>query len=120
EAPVRRRVGAEPEEARLGVVREHAVPGSREEPRPREVGGVVARMESPGRHEDGDDAALVLLEGPLLDVALHLVAALVHRVRALAEAEVALAGPGGERDARMRDARRPDRSGPQRDDAGTV
>ena len=91
--------------ARLGVVHEHAVAGGREQPRHGVVGGVRARVVAPGGNERRDDRAVVLLVGTLGHVVLHLPAALVHAVRALAEAEVALARAGAERDARGRHRR---------------
>src|SRR5918996_1536030 len=103
DAPGPARVGPQPVKTRLGAVDQHAVPGAGEQPGHREVGGVVARVEAPGRHERRNEGALVLLEGPLGDVALNLAAALVDGVRALAEAEIALARAGAEGDPGVRD-----------------
>ena len=89
----------EAEVARLGIVHQHAVAGGGEQPGHGVVGGVRARVVAPGGNERRDDRAVVLLVGTLGHVALDLAAALVHAVRALAEAEVALARAGAERDA---------------------
>ncbi len=84
---------AEPEVAGLGVVHQHPVAGRREQPGHREVGGVVAVPESLRRHEDLHDRPVIRLVGAVGDEVLDLVAPLVHRVRALAEAQVALPRP---------------------------
>ncbi len=104
-APAVGAVGPEAEHAALGVVEQHSVAGAREQPGHREVGRVGPRMKAPGRHEGRDQAALVLLEGTLGHVVLDLAAALVDRVRPLAEAEVALAARGAQEHAHPRHVR---------------
>jgi hypothetical protein len=66
-------------------------------------------VEPPRRDERRHRRALVLLEWPLGDVVLDVVPALVHRVGALAEAEVALtrARTNGDLDAPHAAAERP-------------
>ena len=102
-APGAAPVAAEAEQALLAVVEQHPVPGAGEQPGHGEVGGVRARAKAPGRHEARDQRALVGLERPLGHVVLHLVAALVDGVRALAEAQVALARASAEGDAHAPD-----------------
>src|SRR3954463_13289962 len=91
--PAPRPPAAQRPDAALGALDQHPVAGRRQQPRHRVVGGVIARVEAPGRHELRDHRTLVLLVGALGHVVLHLAAALVHRVRALAAAEIALPAP---------------------------
>src|SRR5215211_6139499 len=79
--------------------------------RSRSGGGVFSwPVWTPGPYEQADQLVLARLVGALGDVVLDLVAGLVDRVGALAEAQVALAGPGVEADAdRVRPGRPADR-----------
>ena len=85
-------VARERKPARLVAVDKDAVAAAREQPRDREIGRVVAVAQPPGRRRREDELAVFGRSGAVGDVVLDLAAALVDRVRALAEAEEALAG----------------------------
>jgi len=96
-------VGAQPEVARGAAVQQEPVPARGEQPRHGEVGGVVARVVPRRRDEGSDEGSLVRLVRALGHVVLHGVAALVDRVGALPEAELALAPGRPEGDAGVAD-----------------
>jgi hypothetical protein len=84
-------------EAGLRVVNQNPVAIRREQPGHREVGGVLAPVtQAPGRDEGAEERVLDRLVGAVRNVAFDRPARLVDPVRALAEAEVALARPGRE------------------------
>ena len=85
---------AQAEVAGLVVPQQDPVAGGGEQPGDREVGGVIPRMPALRRDDQADQASIGRRVGTIRDVVLDLVAALIHRIGALAEAEIALTRAG--------------------------
>ena len=84
-------VAAQPEQALLGVVGQHAVAARGEQPRHGEVGGVASAADAPRRDVARHGRVVAGLVDALAHVVLDRGTALVDPVRALAKAQVALA-----------------------------
>ncbi len=89
-------VAAQPEQAFLGVVGQHAVAARGEQPGHGEVGGVASAADAPRWDVARHRRVVAGLVHALADVVLDRGTALIDPVRALAKAQVALAARGAE------------------------